>query len=221
MARLIISKIQHLLLESQAVPQSLIDSGYETIKEKGLSAGAQVFYKRGMKRITLQRILCSRIVHLKKEITLEELLTLYDNHIWLQQKSLIDSDFQKKFGSSLEELTFILKKTEFFQHTLVENLDHLSQEIGKNLQDFLIPQRNIKGVWKHFEGHFHVKPHKESGVPTKSLPPKAFIAKGYKDKGNRRDPAIDGSPSWQEVASSEKVYEIPKYRPKKPNKISS
>jgi hypothetical protein len=38
------------------------------------------------------------------------------------------------------------------------------------------------------------------GIPTKQIPPKPYIRVGYKDKGTRRDPSWDGSPSWQEVA---------------------
>jgi hypothetical protein len=36
----------------------------------------------------------------------------------------------------------------------------------------------------------------------KSVKNKRFIGVGYKDKGSRKDKAVDGSPSWQEVASS-------------------
>jgi hypothetical protein len=38
-------------------------------------------------------------------------------------------------------------------------------------------------------------------VSNRKLPPKRIIGIGYRDKGTARDPAIDGSPSWQEVAS--------------------
>jgi len=32
-------------------------------------------------------------------------------------------------------------------------------------------------------------------------PPKRFVGVGYRDNGHRRNVALDGSPSWQEVAS--------------------
>lgn len=44
----------------------------------------------------------------------------------------------------------------------------------------------------------------------KRLPPKPYIGRGYTDKGNRRVVSMDGSPSWQEVASGtnlSKAYE--------------
>jgi len=38
-------------------------------------------------------------------------------------------------------------------------------------------------------------------VLPRRAPPKPYIGIGYKDKGSRREPAIDGSPKWQEVAT--------------------
>jgi hypothetical protein len=34
------------------------------------------------------------------------------------------------------------------------------------------------------------------------LPPKLYIGKGYTDKGTARNPALDGSPPWQEVGQT-------------------
>jgi len=39
-------------------------------------------------------------------------------------------------------------------------------------------------------------------------PPKRFIGVGYKDKGTKRDPAIDGSPNWKEVAMARSREEL-------------
>lgn len=36
-------------------------------------------------------------------------------------------------------------------------------------------------------------------------PPRRFVGVGYRDSGHRRDPAFDGSPSWQEVASQNRL----------------
>jgi len=41
---------------------------------------------------------------------------------------------------------------------------------------------------------------KDTLLPRRS-PAKAYIGIGYKDKGSRREPALDGSPKWQEVAT--------------------
>ena len=34
------------------------------------------------------------------------------------------------------------------------------------------------------------------------IPPKRYVGVGYRDQGSRRNVAYDGSPSWQEVATS-------------------
>jgi len=41
------------------------------------------------------------------------------------------------------------------------------------------------------------------GAKTANKKAKAYIAKGYTDKGTAKEPAIDGSPAWQEVASKD------------------
>lgn len=40
----------------------------------------------------------------------------------------------------------------------------------------------------------------------KRVPPKAYIGRGYTDKGNCRDTALDSSPDWKDVASSRFIY---------------
>lgn len=57
------------------------------------------------------------------------------------------------------------------------------------------------GWWKTFKikNWFRFK---NRELETKS-PPKRFIGVGYRDQGNARDVAFDGSPSWQEVAGAQ------------------
>lgn len=52
------------------------------------------------------------------------------------------------------------------------------------------------------KSYFSVHPMKSQGIPLKEIKPKGYIGKGYTDKGTARNPAKDGSPSWQEVAMS-------------------
>jgi len=127
-------------------------------------------------------------------------LTLYDNHVWLLEKCRIDPQFRKKFIADLESVSEVLKKTKVNSSNLTIFLTQLKTKLKVSV-DYLIPQRNILGVEKHFRGHFHVQPHRPSGVPNNRIPPKPYIGIGYKDKGHRTDPALDGSPGWEEVAS--------------------
>lgn len=174
-------------------------TGY--VKKVALSrTGMRVTYSRTLRRITLQRYLVSKIVWRPETVAFTELLTLYDNLLWCQDKSLIDPHFQEKFGSFLEKLTDLLKNTRFNEKTFQNTFKGISQKLKEAAEGHLIPERNLSTVEKHVKGKFHVTPTKSSGVPVKQLPPTKVIGRGYRDKGTYRDPAFDGSPSWQEVA---------------------
>lgn len=160
-----------------------------------------VKYSRRLKRISLQRYLVSKIVHEADHVKFQDLIVLYDNQIWLEQKSLKDPDFNKKFGSSLEELSFLLKQINFQKEFSAKALIRLSQRFRTNLEGFIVPIRNYQSFKKHFSGLFSVLALKTPKEANKILPPKRIIGVGYRDKGTARDPAKDGSPSWQEVAS--------------------
>jgi len=69
----------------------------------------QVNYSRKLKRVSLQRALVSLIVHYPEQATLQDLLALVDNLLWLQDKAKKDPVFRNKFGVTLEVLTFIVK----------------------------------------------------------------------------------------------------------------
>jgi len=150
--------------------------------------------------MTLERYLCSILVHRLEEVTLGDILALYDNLLWCQEKAEKDPHFNEKFGEALAQLTKLLKETRFSPTSFQSTLRGLSMRIKENLEHFLIPSRNLNGVERHLKGKYHILPSKEGGVPKKQLPPPRYIGVGYKDKGHRRDPAYDGRPSWQEVA---------------------
>jgi hypothetical protein len=169
-------------------------------RENKFHGTARVSYAKQLRRVTLQRYLVSRMVYEESEITFQDVLVLYDNLLWCQDKAEKDPSFQKKFGDHLKVLADILKSTRFHPASFRTTLAALSLKFRAELIDFTFPKRNLPGVGIHVRGHYHILPHRESGVPRDQLPPKAYIGVGYKDKGRRRDPAYDGSPSWQDVA---------------------
>jgi hypothetical protein len=143
-----------------------------------------------------------------ERVTFQDILVLYDNHIWLLEKARIDPQFQRKFGSDLESVSEVLRKQKVNSEQFPTYLNKLSSQLKVN-ETYLIPTRNIDGVERHFRGHIHIQPHREQGIPTKDLPPKPYIGVGYKDKGRMTISSYDGSPSWQEVASDERYRNIP------------
>jgi hypothetical protein len=164
-------------------------------------AGTRVSYSRTIRRITLQRFLISKMVHQPEKLTFVELLVMYDNLLWCQDKSNSDPTFYKTFGSFIEKLTKILKENRISEKNLAQTLKRISVQLIEAIDGHLIPERNLPNIEKYCKGKFHVVPTKDSGIPTKELPPVKVIGRGYRDKGTYRDPAWDGSPSWQELAT--------------------
>lgn len=159
-------------------------------------------YSKKMKRVSLQRYLVSKMINEHDKIRERDLLCLFDNQLWLERKCLSDTDFSEKFGKSLEDLSIILKKANFSQGVSIQTLKRMSLELKENLSGFYVNLRNYSSFKRRFDGHYHLHTLGSSKESNKHIPPKRFIGIGYRDKGTARDLALDGSPSWQEVASS-------------------
>jgi len=170
-------------------------------EELPLEQAQVVKYSRRLRRVSLQRFLTSKIVYEVDKVTTHDFVALYDNQLWLERKCLSDKDFSSKFGSSLEELSSILKEANLRQGLTPKTLLRLSQGIQLNLNGFIVPHRNYPDFKKRFSGLFSVRTLSPPSEANRNLPPKRIIGTGYRDKGTARDPAKDGSPSWQEVAS--------------------
>lgn len=168
--------------------------------ENQLTGSVRVTYSRKVRRITLERFICGKLVWQQEKVTYQEILVLYDNLLWCQEKARVDPGFRTKFGPPLEVLTKILKETRFSRSNILRSISKLSQRIKSELEGFYFPRRNMSTVERHTRGTFHILDYRETGTPTKQLPPKKYIGVGYKDKGNARNKAVDGSPSWQDVA---------------------
>lgn len=158
----------------------------------------QFIYRKGIRRITLERFLVTRLIRFPGTVTLLEVLVLYDNLLWCNAKAASDPKFNEKFGKTLEVLTQILKETRIGNR--LRNLRILSDKLKKALpEEFLFPERNLDGVQKVLRDAVYVSGG-ELGRPNSTFPPRTFIGKGYRDHGCLRNTAWDGSPSWQEVA---------------------
>lgn len=174
-------------------------------------SGARVLYKRGIRRITLQRLICSRMIQNGTNCTIDEVLVLYDNQLHLEVLSLKDPGFRKRFGKNLKSLSFLLTNSRISESLTRQRMFNFIKKLRTSLtDDWFIPLRNIPLVEYHMKSAYKIVPTKLPGVPQKQLPPKRWIGVGYRDKGTLRNSAKDGSPSWQEVAMSIKVMDLPK-----------
>jgi hypothetical protein len=164
--------------------------------------GYKVVYKTGTKQVTLYRNLLARVCYEQGGINLDDIIVLYDLAQKMEEKRQKDKAFDEKYGAWLiTRFDFIATLSpQVFPFTYKGN----RQEAEEALRPFL-PSRQAYFGWVN-------NPVRSSPVeirlrnplaPPKALPQKRFIGVGYRDKGNRRDPAQDGSPSWQQVATSE------------------
>jgi len=125
---------------------------------------------------------------------------MYDNFLHIQDLAEKDENFKRKFGEDLESLAKILKSFRLQKSTTGLEVKKLGAQMKKELNHFILPERNIKQVATRIGEMFTFKPSFPSGVPNSQLKPKAYIGKGYTDQGTARNAAKDNSPSWQEVA---------------------
>jgi len=155
---------------------------------------------RSVKRISLQRFIVSKILYEENEVTERDIIALYQNQIFLQEKALREKDFSSKFGNSLEELSKILKKINLSDGLFKKSINLIGREVKLNLESFTIPLRNYGNFKTRFNGVYTLIYKKSEGTLLKDLKPVAYIGVGYKDKGSARKEHLDASPHWQDVA---------------------
>jgi hypothetical protein len=159
---------------------------------------------RKAKRITLLRFLLSKVRFFSGEITLRDLLALFQVTLDCQTLARKDPNFQLKFGSDLESVAVLLKGVRI--NKLDERgLRSLERAVKQVSEGFILPKRNVAQVRTRVEGFYSLRLVQALGIPKKLLPPKLFVGKGYSDKGTARNAAFDGSPSWQEIAMRGKI----------------
>jgi hypothetical protein len=129
-------------------------------------------------------------------------LVLFDNILHLQELASKDPHFNDKFGRPLEVLASLLKEMRINNGLTQNQLKRLSNRFLEDLGSFLIPARHFEHVHQHIQGKVQFLVNKSLGTPNASIRPTAYIGIGYRDKGTARKPWLDGSPSWQEVASA-------------------
>lgn len=119
-------------------------------------------------------------------------------------EELLFKELQLNFGSIPKE--FLYKNYEFLQilYTLRKNSKEFVEIV---LDDFresgILPPSRVISSWKkeiseNFESFFI----SENPFLIPRPASKRFIGVGYRDKGTAREVSYDGSPSWQEVATS-------------------
>lgn len=126
---------------------------------------------------------------------------LFQNQLWLEGKTLTDPNFQRRYGSFVLKISILLRNLNLsrgFSSSHIVAMKRALEELESELYDV----RNLPEILTKVNSAFSMRRYKPQGIPTKSLPPKKFLGKGYGDKGSARKPQEDGSPTWQEISSS-------------------
>jgi hypothetical protein len=171
--------------------------------EEALTGGYKLIIKKGVNRHKLFRFLLSRIRYSRDGFHLDDYLCLFQ--LYFEMIESKDPKFQKRVESlgdeSLLDFLTLIRKTQTFPY-------HPSEQTLGTLDGLplVYPSRAYFGLERAgWSGYYRLLLSKR--LIQKRIPPKAYIGVGYKDKGSRRVSAIDGSPSWQEVASHNALKE--------------
>lgn len=148
--------------------------------------------KSGTKQVTLYRMLLAGLVYDAVGMSAEEMIALFELNERLGKKMSEDPGFQDKHGNLFETSNVLLRKLK------VQRYPYLPPpQLRKEMQDTfgaLLPSAHDYFGWSRDpKRRVAVSITTSSALPPpKKLPPKRYIGVGYKDSGNRRDPAIDG-----------------------------
>lgn len=159
----------------------------------------KIKYKGGIKKVTLFRNLLAKMLYLN--VTIEEVLVIYDLYELCLTESEQKVDFDRKYGAWLITCYALLNKInpQSFPYSL---------DAGLRAQfiEALVPLLPSKRAFLSWEGNpVNVNSFRVSvDLRLKARKPSTYrLGKGYTDKGSARNPARDGSPDWKEVARAD------------------
>jgi len=158
-----------------------------------------VLIKRGVNRYKLFRYLSSKVILDEEGLHLDEFLCLFELYYQLSESQ--DPNFSENLqnirNESFEKFIKFLSKVKIFPYQPHESSRLSFQELAVAVSYDKRSYHRIKGQNRNKDFRLVFK---DTLLPRRA-PAKAYIGIGYKDKGSRREPALDGSPKWQEVAT--------------------
>lgn len=164
-----------------------------------LSKGYKVLIKRGVSRYKLFRFFVSKVVYDDDGLHLDEFLLLIE--LFYQFDESKDPNFQSNLinlrSEGFKRFVDHLFKLKIFPFQPKDETRHKFRDYTQSVIYDSRAYFRIKGQNRNKDFRLIFK---DTILPRRT-PPKAYIGIGYKDKGSRREPALDGSPKWQEVAT--------------------
>lgn len=178
-----------------------------------MSKGYRFKFRNGTKRITILRFLTAKAIY--EDIDVDEVAVCYELLDQCLEKCAADANFAVKYYQWLITVDKFCKQA-FRGNKFPRNISKGVAEQNNWLIPYLPSKRGfarLKG--EKFENSYKVIIRNPEAFPPKKIPTKV-IGVGYRDKGHRRDIALDGSPSWEEIAQrdSASLEDLSSYRKK-------
>jgi hypothetical protein len=158
--------------------------------------------RAGTKKVTLFHFLLAKLTYGKEEqgLSLEEFLVFHE--LFYQLLETRDPLFAQKWELSLGKVSQIMVATAGYSEFPVILTEESRVKIREVLgDDPILPNPE---AFFGLMGNRDLRTSFRIQFRSQWIPPKRverYIGVGYKDKGTRRAPELDGSPSWQRVAT--------------------
>lgn len=188
--------------------------------EQLLKKGAyKLKIKKGIRKKDLFRFLLAKMLYEKEEgLHLDEFLVLWELYLQLQETLAKDPSFREKYGVFFENTFYFFRELGNQREFPIRIEDCENSRYLERLSEILFPMLPTRSAYFGLKGQKSLKSGFslvfESELLNRKLAPGRRIGVGYRDKGSRRDPALDGSPDWREVACSkqeERIREVEEY----------
>jgi hypothetical protein len=165
--------------------------------QDALTRGYNVIVKRGTNRFKLFRFLLSKIRYSKDGFHLDDYLCLWNLYFLLIEEK--DPKFQKRLfllqDENLVKVLEQLRDIRVFPYNPRETTFHILDRLPLIYHSRSYFGMESSGWSKHYRLSFN------SRLVRRKPRPVPYIGVGYKDKGSRRDVALDGTPKWQIIGS--------------------
>lgn len=191
---------------SRAEPKSSSFDPADLLGKMIYGGDYMITLKAKTRKLPLFRAYLSKMVHDPEGLHLDELALL--NELYYSLQGSEDPSFTSKYAEGLNSLQDFFKEFDGLREFPVRVADSVTvnqlKSTGMLMEPSayfgLIGQKKLRNCWSL---------RLRSTVAFSDVKPKKVVGVGYDDKGNCQDPALDGNPSWQDVAQSIGVLEEP------------
>jgi len=163
--------------------------------------------KAGIKKKDLFRFLLAKMLYEAEEgLHIDEFLVLWELYLQLQGLLSKDPSFREKYEEFFRDSFIFFRELGSQKEFPIRVQESENLQYLERIQEVLVPMLPTRAAYFGLKGQKDLRSGFslvfESELLPRKLPEARRIGVGYRDKGSRRDPAIDGSPDWREVAMS-------------------